>query len=201
MTETFSGKAMTKTELSRRISILTVVAFSKVTSLDLHWRSLKFESYGEHKYGINCPGWLWCGLRFERADIALLTILTSITTTSLLWYKVRFVVLSSTHGRMLLRAVSAWGCCAHWSIASQVSFAALLWEDCNTVNTKKMVLTTAYSYLGVWQGKLLTRVANLWAHSIYQLVSKFTNILVLQYASISFDGCITKDWQNWKGIQ
>jgi hypothetical protein len=36
-------------KIVRKESILTVVAFSNVTSLDLQGRSLKFESYGEHK--------------------------------------------------------------------------------------------------------------------------------------------------------
>jgi hypothetical protein len=91
-----------------------------VTSVDLHCRSLKFESYGEPNLIIICPGCLWWGLRFERADMALLTICTRLTTSCLLLYKVRLVVLSSTQRRMLLRAVYAWGCCAHWSIAKQV---------------------------------------------------------------------------------
>ncbi|MFS8018001.1 hypothetical protein Hanom_Chr15g01387001 [Helianthus anomalus] len=46
-------------------------------------------------------------------------------TTNLLLYKVALVVASSTHGRMLLRAVSACWLSTHCPIAIQVSAIAL----------------------------------------------------------------------------
>jgi hypothetical protein len=80
------------------------------------------EERGEHAY----KGCFWSMvLALATFLIVSVILLTSCTTTYLLWYKVRLVVLSSTHGRILLRAVSARGCCAHSSIAWHVSFAEL----------------------------------------------------------------------------